>query len=86
MPKIKNGKFFAELILLSIFSIVTAGLWLDWVRAAITVHFEDHPYVVLGLALTMTLVGILAMQSFFANYLGAKDDKEKVENYVHRSL
>ena len=83
MPKLKNGKFFAEIILLSIFSIVAASLWTDWIRGVIVRHFENHPYVVLGMAMMMTLAGILAMQSFFANH--APGEEEKMEKYIHHA-
>ena len=84
MPKIKNGKFFAEIILLSIFSIVAAGLWLDWTRGVIATHFQNNPYVVLGLAITITLVGMLAMRSFFANY-SMSPKEENIEKYAHHT-
>ena len=66
MAKIKTAKFFMELILLSIFSIVSASLWAEWIKGTIARNSSNQPMVMFFVAIAVTVVGIGLMYYFFA--------------------
>jgi hypothetical protein len=77
MSKPKDAKFYTELVLSTILSLVAASLWIEWTRGFIHRYFEGQPSAVMGVALTITLLAIFCLQFVFNDVTTTDQSKDK---------
>ena len=73
----KDIRFYTELIITTILSLVAASLWIEFIKTLISTHFKNQPLVLAGVALTITLLAIFGLQYAFTN---PPDDESSKKN------
>ena len=69
MPKtkVKDAKFYTELVFTTILSLVAASLWIEWIKGFISRHFGGNPGALMGIAIAITLLAIFCLQLMFTS-------------------
>lgn len=79
--KRRGMRFYAEMVIITVLSLVSASLWIEYVKDFAARHFDGHPSALLAMALLLTLLAIGFLHLLFSS---APDDKE--EQYTPVSL
>ena len=66
-PKPRGVRFFIEMIVATVLSIVSAGLWADFIRAIVSKYFQNDIRAVFVFAFATTIIAILSLRYFFAD-------------------
>jgi hypothetical protein len=72
--KRKGHRYFIELIVVTVVSLVAAHLWATWIRQMVDVHFKSSPNALLIVAVIITISSVMVLQYLFAE---APDDNEE---------
>lgn len=78
MCKMGKGKkqglrFYSEMIIVTVLSLVAASLWIDYVKGIVTRHFENHPTAILISAILVTLLAIGVLHLVFTHLMPHPD-------------
>lgn len=65
--KTRTSRFFIEMIVATILSLVSASLWADFVRGVLATHFKNDSTVVFATAAGMTIAAIFVLRYLFAD-------------------
>lgn len=60
MVKIKDPKFYTELVIATVLSLVAASLWIEWTKGIVRMYFNSDS-ALLGIALCITLLAIFCL-------------------------
>lgn len=80
MVKIKDSKFYTELIITTVLSLVSASLWITWTKGMIRTHFKSSPTAVFGIALCTTLLAIFCLQYVAKSH--RSNDMENIDKKI----
>lgn len=61
MVKIKDPKFYTELVIATVLSLVAASLWIEWTKGIVRSYFNSDTSALLGIALAITLLAIFCL-------------------------
>lgn len=77
----KDVRFYSELIITTILSLVAASMWIEWMKGFVQHSFDGHPGALMGVALTITLLAIFCLQYMF-NEPKEEDKQNPIKNIV----
>lgn len=62
----KNPKFYLEMVVATVLSLLAASLWTRWTEDFIRTYFDNSPSALLGFAIGITLLAVLLLQFLFS--------------------
>ena len=65
--KTRTSRFFIEMIVATVLSLVSAGLWADFVRGVLSKQFQNDPAIVFAAALGMTIAAFFVLRYLFVD-------------------
>ena len=74
----KDARFYTELVITTILSLVAASMWIEWLKGIVQRHFEGNSSALMGVALTITLLAIFCLQYVFTD--GSSPSEKDVKN------
>ena len=82
--KVKDAKFYTELVFTTILSLVAASLWIEWIKGFISRHFDGNPGALMGMAMAITLLAIFCLQLMFTS--APKEAEAKSREDFHQGV
>jgi len=76
MPPTKDAKFFTEVVVTTILSLVAASLWIEWIKGLVSRYFENSSSALVGVAITITFLAIFCLQYMFTRPPPDKENKD----------
>lgn len=63
----RNPKFYVEMVIATVLSLLASSLWTSWTTDFIKEHFENSHAAMLAFAIAITLMAILTLQLLFSS-------------------
>ena len=73
--KRRGMRFYAEMIVVTVLSLLAASLWIEYVKGFVARHFDGHPSALMAMALLITLLAIGSLHFLFSD--GPEQDEEE---------
>ncbi len=79
----KRGlKFYSELIIVTVLSLLAASLWIEFTKGMVISHFGNMPAAWFGTAFVVSLVAIWFLNLLFSDpAMGKESEDQKEERY-----
>ena len=86
MPQ-RNFKFYTELVLVTVLSLISATLWVRWITHSLNKYYPDSPTVDFITSVIVTLIAIFVLNWAFGkqgNTLNSVIDKDDEKRELKR--
>jgi hypothetical protein len=67
--KKRSMRFYAEMIIVTVLSLVAASLWIEYVKGFVSRCFDNHPTAMLASAMVVTFMAIVVLNILFTHLL-----------------
>lgn len=77
--KKRDMRFYAEMIFVTVLSLVAASLWIEYVKGFVNRCFNNHPTAMLASAMVVTFMAIILLNILFTHLLpDKKEDRAQI--------
>ena len=76
----KATEFYTELVLVTIFSLVTANIWVHFIKEIINKYFSNSIILLFGVSLVLTLASILVLSHWFGDKVNTDKEIQKIKD------
>ena len=81
--RIRGTRFFVEMIVATVLSLVSASLWTDLFRTFIANNYPNKPFILFLICVSVTLLAILILKHLFAELPNGEEGYIRDNNLVH---
>lgn len=65
--KIRGMRFYTEMIIVTVLSLLAASLWIEYAKGFVARHFNNHPTALIAVALIVSLLAICSLNMMFSD-------------------